>query len=154
MNAKELYLWAVVLEKTIENPLDCKEIKPINPKGNRPWIFIGRTDAVAPILWPPDAKSWLIWKEPDSRKDWRQKAKGVTEEKMVGWHNWLDGHEFEQAPRDADRQGCLACYSLWGQKELDTAEQLNNKFISAKLLIFYSVNNRVYSCITKYIVKP
>ena len=93
----------MVLEKTIENPLDNK-IKPTNPKGNQPWIFIGRTDAKAelPILWPPDAKSQLIWKDPDAGKDWRQKSKGVIEDEMVGWHHWPNGHEFEQTQGDSD----------------------------------------------------
>ena len=94
---KNWCFWTVVLEKTLESPLDCKEIQPVHPKGNQSWIFIGRTDAEAeaPILWPPDAKSWLIWKDPDAGKDWRQEEKGMTEDKMVGWHYWLDGHEFE-----------------------------------------------------------
>ena len=93
--------WTVVL-KTLESPLDCKEIKPVNPKGNQSQVFIGRTDAEAEalILWLPDAKSWLIWKDPDAGKDWRQEEKGMTEDEMVGWHHQLDGHEFEQAPRD------------------------------------------------------
>ena len=90
---------SVVLEKTLESPLDCKEIKPVNPKGNQSWIFIGKTDAEAetPILCPPDAKSWLIWKDPDAGKDWRQEEMGMTEDEMVGWHHRLNGHEFEQA---------------------------------------------------------
>ena len=88
----------VVLEKTLESPLGSKEIKPVNPKGNQPWIFIGRTDAEAPILWPPDAKSWLIGKDPDAGKDWRQEEKWVIEDKMVGWHHQLNGHDFEQTP--------------------------------------------------------
>ena len=89
--------WSVVLEKTLESPLDCKEIQPVHPKGNQSWIFIGRTDAEAetPILWPPDAKSGLIWKDPDAGKDWGQEEKGTTEDEMVGWHHWLDGHQFE-----------------------------------------------------------
>ena len=89
--------WTVVLEKTLESPLDCKEIQPINPKGNQSWPFIGRTDveAEAPILWPPDAKSWLSWKDPDAGKDWRREERGTTEDEMVGWHHWLNGHEFE-----------------------------------------------------------
>ena len=87
----------VVLEKTLESPLDCKEIKPVNPKGNQSWIFIGRTDAEADIsiLWPPDVKSWLTGKDPDAGKDWRQEKKGTTEDEMVGWHHWLNGHESE-----------------------------------------------------------
>ena len=106
----------VVLEKTLENPLDCKEIKPVNPKWNQSWIFIGRTDAEAeaPILWPPDVKSQLIRKDPDAGKDWRQEKKGVTDDKVVGWHYWLNGHEFEQAPGDGEGQGSLACCSPWG----------------------------------------
>ena len=117
----------VVLEKTLENPLDCKEIKPVNPKGNQPWIFIGRTDAEAeaPILGPPDVKSQLIAKDPDAGKDWRQKEKGVTEDEIVGWYHWLKGHEFEQTPGDSEGQGNLACCSPWGCKESDTTERLN-----------------------------
>ena len=92
---KNWCFWAVVLEKTPESHLDCKEIKPVNPKGNQSWIFTGRTDAEAPILWPPDAKNWLFGKDPDSGKDWRQKEKGKTEDEMAGWHHRLNGHEFE-----------------------------------------------------------
>ena len=94
---KNWCFWTVVLEKTLENPLDCKEIQLVHPKGNQSWIFIGRTDAEAetPILWPPDAKSWLIWKDPDSGKDWRWEEKGMIEDEMVKWHHWLNGHEFE-----------------------------------------------------------
>ena len=95
---KKAECWTtVVLEKTLESPLDCKEIQPVHPKGNKSWIFIGRTDAEAetPILWPPDAKSWLIGKDPDTMKDWGQEEKGTTEDEMVGWHHWLYGHEFE-----------------------------------------------------------
>ena len=89
--------WTVVLEKTLESPLICNGIKPVNPKGDQSWVFIGRTDTEAetPILWPPDAKIWLIWKDPDAGKDWRQKEKGTTEDEMVGWHHWFNGHEFE-----------------------------------------------------------
>ena len=109
----------------VESPLDCKE-KPVNPKGNQSSIFIGKTDAEAeiPILWPPDAKSRLIGKDPDARKDWRQE-KGRPEEKMVGWHHQLDGHEFEQALWVGDGQGSLGCCSPWGCKQSDTAEWLN-----------------------------
>ena len=115
----------VVLEKTLESLLDCKGIKPVNPKGNQSWIFIGRTDAEAPILWPPDAKNWLLGKDPDAGRDWRQEEKGMTENEMVGWHHWLDGHKFEQALGVGDGQGGLACCSPWGHKELDTTERLN-----------------------------
>ena len=95
--SKNWCFWTVVLEKTLESPLDCKEIQPVNPKGNQRWIFIGRTDAEAEaaILWPPDVKNCLIWKDPDTGKDWRQEEKGMTEDEMVGWHHWLNGHEFE-----------------------------------------------------------
>ena len=125
---KDWCFWTVVLEKALENPLDCKEIKPINPKGNQPWLFIGKTDAEAetPILWPPDAKSWLIGKAPDAGTGWRQEEKGMTENEMVGWHHWLDGHEFEQAPGDGKGQGSLVCCSPWGCKEWDILKQLNN----------------------------
>ena len=111
--------WTVVLEKTLESPLDCKETQPVNPKGNQAWIFIGRIDAEAeaPILWPFDAKNWLIGKDFDAGKDWRQEEKGTTEDKMVGWHHWLDWHEFEQALGVGDGQGSLACCSPWGRKE-------------------------------------
>ena len=106
----------MVLEKTLESPLNCKEIQPVIPKGNQSWIFIGRTDAETLILWPPDAKKWLIWKDPDAGKDWRQEEKGMTEGEMAGWHHWLDGHEFGQALGIGDRQGSLACCSSWGHK--------------------------------------
>ena len=115
----------VVLQKTLESPLDCKEIQPVHPKGNQSWIFIGRTDAEAPILWPPDSKNWLIGKDPDAGKDWRWEVKGMTEDEMVGWHHQLDGREFEQVPGVGDGQGGLAYCSPWGHKELDTTEQLN-----------------------------
>ena len=94
---KNWCFWTVVLEKTLESPLNCKEIQPVHPKGNQSWIFIGRTDVEAetPILWPPDAKNWLISKDPDVGKDWRWEEKGTTEDEMVGWHHWLNGHEFE-----------------------------------------------------------
>ena len=106
------------------NPLDCKEIKSVNHKGYQSWIFIGRTDAEAeaPILWPPDAKSQFIRKDPDAAKDWRQEKKGMTEDEMVGWHHWLNGHEFEQAPGDSEGQGSLTCCSPWGCKESDKTE--------------------------------
>ena len=130
LNGKESWapknwcFWTLVLEKTLESPLDCKEIQPVHSKGDQPWIFIGKTDAeaVTPILWPPDVKKWLIGKDPDAGKDWRQEEKGMTEDKMVGWHHWLDGHEFEQAPGVGDGQGSLECCSPWGHKEQDTTE--------------------------------
>ena len=101
---KNWCFWSVLLEKTLESPLDCKEIQSVYPKRNQPWMFIGRIDAEAetPIFWPPDVKNWLIWKDPDAGKEWRQEAKGMTEDEMVGWHHRLDGHEFEQAPGVGD----------------------------------------------------
>ena len=124
---KNWCFWTVVLEKTLESPLDSKEVQPVHPKGNQSWIFIRRTDAEAetPILWPPDAKNWLIWKDPDAGKDWRWEEKGMTEDEMVEWHHRLDGHEFEQALGVGDGQGSLVCYSQWGRKELDRTERLN-----------------------------
>ena len=119
------YFRSMVLEKTLESPLDCKEIQPVHPKGNQSWIFIGRTDAEAPILWPPDAKSWLFEKDSDAGKDWRQEENRMTEDKMIGWHHQLNEHKFEQTPGVGDGQGSLACYSPWGCKELDTTEWLN-----------------------------
>ena len=117
----------MVLEKTLESPLDCKKIKPVNPKGNQPWVFIGRTDAEAeaPIIWLPDAKTLLTGKDPDPGKDWRGWG-GVTEDETIGWHHWLNGHEFEQALGDGEGQGSLVCCSPRGCKELDMTEQLNN----------------------------
>ena len=104
---KNWCFWTVVLDKTLESPLDSKEIQPVNPKGNQSWNFIGRTNAEAetPILWPPDVKNRLIWKDPDAQKDWRQEEKGMTENEMVGWHRWLEGQEFEQASGVGDGQG-------------------------------------------------
>ena len=115
---KNWCFWIVVLEKTLESPLDYKDIQPVHPKGNQSWIFIGRTDAEAetPILWPPAAKNWLIGKDPDAGKYWRQEEKGTTEDKMIEWHHWLDGHESEQVPGVGDGQGSLACCSPWVAK--------------------------------------
>jgi len=117
----------VVLKKTLESPLDCNEIQPVKPKGNQSWIFTGRTDSEAetPILWPPDTKKWLTGKDPDAGKDWRKEEKGMTEAEMVGWHQRIDGHEFEQASGVGDGQGSLACCSPWGRKESDMTERLN-----------------------------
>ena len=109
----------VVLEKPLESLLDSKAIKPVNPKGNQPSIFTGRTDAEAPILWPPDAKSQLIGKDSDAGKDWRQEEKGKTEDNTVGWHHQLNGHEFEQTPGDREGQGSLVCCRPWGHEESD-----------------------------------
>ena len=114
----------VVLDKILDSPLDSKKIKPVNPKGNQSWILIGRTNAEAPILWPPD-KNWFIGKDLDAGQDWRQEKKGMTEDEMVGWHQRLHGHEFEQALEIGDGQGSLMSCSYWGYKESDTTEWLN-----------------------------
>ena len=127
--------WSVMLEKTPESPLDCKEINPAFPKGNQPWI--GRTNAEAemPILCPSDVASWLIGKDPDAGKDGGQEEKGMTEDEMAGWHHWHNGCEFEQAPGDGEGQGSLACCSLWGREEFDVTKQLNSRFPRGKLLL-------------------
>ena len=115
-----------VLEKTLESSLDCKEIQPIHPKGNQSWIFIGRTavEAETPILWPPDVKNWLIWKDPDAGKDWGQEEKGMAEHEMVGWHHWLNGHGFAWTPGVGGGQGGLECCGSGGCKESDMTERL------------------------------
>ena len=117
----------VVLEQTLESPLDFREIQPVNPKGSQPCIFIGRTDdeTEAPILWPSDVKSWFIGRDPGARKDWRQEEKGMTEDEMVGWHHWCNGHEFDWALGVGDGQGDLMCCSPRGRKESYTTERLN-----------------------------
>ena len=122
---KNWCFWTVVLEKTLESPLDYKEIQPVHAKGDQSWVFIGRTDVEAetPLLWPPDAKSWLIWKDLDAGKG--QEEKGMTEDEMAGWHHRLYGHEFEWTPGVGDGQGGLACCNSWGCKESDMTEQLN-----------------------------
>ena len=112
----QLITWEVLQIYVYESPLDSKEVKPINPKVNQPWIFIGKTGAEAPILWPPDAKNWLTEKGPDTGKNWRQEEKEATEYKMVGWHHRLNGHEFEQTSRDSEGQGSLVCCSPWGHR--------------------------------------
>ena len=124
---KNWCFWTMVLEKTLESPLDCKEIQQVHPKGSQSWIFIGRTDAKAenPILWAPDAKNWFIRKDPDVGKDWRQKEKGLTENEMVQYHHQLNGHEFGQALGVGDGQGSLVFCSPWGRKESDMTEWLN-----------------------------
>ena len=124
---KNWCFWTVVLEKTLESPLDCKEIQPVNPKGNQSWMFFERTDAEAetPILWPPDAKSWLIWKDPDAVKDWGQKEKGTTEGDMVGLYHRLNGHGLWWTLGVDVGQGGLVCCGSWGCKELDMTEPVN-----------------------------
>ena len=125
---KNWCFWTVVLEKTLNSPLECKEIKPVPPKGNQPWIFTGRTDAEAeaPILCPPDVKNWLSGKDPDAGKDWRWEEKGMTEDEMVGWHHWLNWHGFGWTPGVSDGQGGLVCCGSWGCKESGMTERLIN----------------------------
>ena len=126
---KNWCFWTVVLEKTLESPLDCKEIQPVHPKGDQSWVFIRRTDAEAetPILCLPDVKNWLIWKDPAAGKDWRQEEKGMTEDEMVGWHHWLSGHEWVNSGSWwwTGLDGGLACCSPWGHKESYTTKRLN-----------------------------
>ena len=122
-----IFCMYMVLEKTLEIPLDCKEIQPVHSKGDQFWVFFGRNDAKAetPVLWPPHAKSWLIGKDPDAGRDWGQEEKGMTEDEMAGWHHRLDGHEFEWTPGVGDGQGGLACCNSWGHKQSDMTEWLN-----------------------------
>ena len=124
---KNWCFWTVVLEKTFESPLDCKEIQPVHSEGDQSWVFFERTDdkAETAVLWPPHAKSWLIGKDPDAWRDWGQEEKGTTEDEMAGWHHWLDGHEFGWTPGLGDGHGGLACCDSWGCKESDMTEQLN-----------------------------
>ena len=124
---KNWCFWTVVIEKTHESPLDCKDIHPVHSKGDQSWVFIGRTDAEAetPILWPPHMKSWLIGKDPDAGRDWGQEEKGMTEGEMAGWHHRLDAHKFGWTPGVGDGQGGLACFDSRGLKESDTTERLN-----------------------------
>ena len=124
---KNWCFWTVVLDKILESPLDCMEIKPVNPKGNQSWIFIGSTDVEAetPILQPPDVKGWLTGKDPNAGKDWRREEKGTTEDERIGYHHQLDGHEFEQALGVADGQGRVVCHSPWVHKDSDMTKWLN-----------------------------
>ena len=124
---KNWCFWTVVLERTLESPLDCKEIQPVHSKGDQSWVFIGRTnvEAETPVLWPPHVKSWLIGKDSDAGRDWGQEEKGTTEDEMAGLHHWLDGCESEWTLGVGDGQGGLVCCDSWGRKELDTTEWLN-----------------------------
>ena len=143
----------VVLGKTLESPLDSKEIQPVNPKESQPWIFVGRTgaEAEAPVIWPPDVKSQLIGKDPDAEKDWGQEEKRVTEDEVIGWHHWLNGHEFEQTLRDSEEQGSLVCCSSWGRRvrhNLVTEQQQQGMCI---LFITVLVSVAIEMCISLYL---
>ena len=141
-----LNFWTVVLEKTLESPLDCKDIQPVHSKGDQPWVFFGRNDAKAetPVLWPPHAKSWLTGKDSDAGRDWGQEEKETTEDEIAGWHHWLDGREPEWTPGVGDGQGGLVCCDSWGRKESDTTEWPNWTELKLKtcrfICIFYTKN--------------
>ena len=149
----------MVLEKTLESPLDCKKIQPVHSEGDQPWDFFGRNDAKAeiPVLWPPRVKSWLIGKDSDAGRDWGQEEKGTTEDEMAGWHHWLDGHKSEWTPGVGDGQGGLACCNAWGRKESDTTERLNwtETHILFQILLRYKVlQDTEYSSSLWYSVGP
>ena len=133
------WMFDAVVLKTLESPLDCKEIQLVHPKGIQSGIFIERPDVEAeiPILWPPDAKNWLIWKDRDAGRDWGQEEKGTTEDELVGWHHWLNGHEFESTLGFGDGQGGLACCSPWSRKEVDMTEWLNWIELNGKVLLTF-----------------
>ena len=139
---KNWCFWTVVLEKTLESPLDCKEIQSVYSEGDQPWDFFGGNGAEAetPVLWPPHAKSWLIGKDSDAGRNWGQEEKGLTEDEMAGWHHRLNGHEFEWSPGVGDGQGGLACCDSWGCKESDTTERLNWTELKAKTAGYYATN--------------
>jgi len=143
------FIKLVVLEKTLESPLDCKEVQPVHSKRVQSWVFFGKNDAKAetPVLWPPHAKSWLIGKDSDAGRDWGQEEKGTTEDEMAGWHHRLNGSEFEWTPRDGDGQGGLTCCNSWGCKESDTTEWLNWTELSLPLICCSSV---LQSCPTLF----
>ena len=139
---KNWCFWTVVLEKTLESLLDCKEIQPVHPEGDQSWVFIGRTDAEAqtPILWPPYVRSWLTGKDLDAGRDWKQEEKGTTENEKAGWHLWLAELEFELTPGVGDGQGGLVCCDSWGCNELDTTELLNwTETLRTNLKIIFSI---------------
>ena len=142
---KNWCFWTVVLEKTLKSPLDCKEIQPVHSKGDQSWVFIGRTDneVESPILWLPDAKSWLIWKDRDAGKDWGWEEKGPTEDEMVGWHHWPNRRESEWTLGAGDGQGGLVCCDSWGRKESDTTEWLNWTELNSicTSILWYSVKD-------------
>ena len=145
----------MVSEKTLESPLDCKEIQPVHPKGDHSWVFIGRTDVEAetPILWPPNGKTRLIWKDPDAGKDWGQEKKGTAEDEMVAWHHRLDGNGFGWTPGVGDGQGGLECCRSWGHKESDRTEQLNWTETDHLIGVKYSCHLKAFPQKTNYQVK-
>ena len=145
---KNWCFWTVVLEKTLESPLDCKEIQPVHSKGDQSWVFIGRTDTKAKtlILWQLHAKSWLIGKGSDAVRDWEQEEKGTTVDEMAGWHHRLDEHEFEWTPGVGDGQGGLVCCNSWVHKELDLTEWLN--WTEQNKKVFFLRNNQIIEFFT------
>ena len=143
--SKNWCFWTLVLEKTLESPLNCREIQPVHPKGYQSWVFFGRAYAKAetPILWPPHVKSWLIGKDSDAGRDWGQE-KRITEDEMAGWHHWLGRYEFEWTLGVGDRQGGLGCCNSWGHRKLDTTEWLNwtKQFWSFVILVIYTAGRK------------
>ena len=141
---KNWRVWTVVLEKTLESPLDCKEIQPIHSEEDQPWDFFGRNDAKAetPVLWPPHVKSWLTGKDSDAGRDWKQEEKGTTEDEMAGWHHWLNGRESEWSPGVGDGQRGLECCDSWGRKASDTTERLNWTELSTPLKSYLHVSSK------------
>ena len=156
LSVEELMLLNYGIGKTLESALNCKEIQPVHPKGDQSWVFIGRTDAKAEtlILWPPDAKSWLIGKDPDAEKDWGQEEKGTTEDEMAGWHHWLDGHEFEWTPGVGNGQGGLACSDSWGCKESDTTERLSWTELNWMVAVIYHHLHQFFLMQNKLLKQP
>jgi len=156
LSAEELMLLNCSVEKTLESPLDCKEIQPLHPKGDQSWVFFGRTDVEAetPVLWPPHVKSWLIGKDSDAGRDWGQEEKGTTEDEMVGWHHGLDGHEFEWTVGVGDGQGGLVCCDSWGHKDWDTTEWLNWTelflYCNKAVLITEKNSKHLIECLNKW----
>ena len=143
IDAFELWCW----RRHLESPLDCKEIQPVHPKGDQSWVLIGRTDVEAkvPIPWPPDVKSWFIWKDPDAGKNWGQEEKGMTEDEMAGWHHWLNRHGFVWTLRVGDGQGSLAYCGSWDCKESHTTERLN----WTKLNWIWNIPFQIQSCLAR-----
>ena len=151
------WFWTVVLEKSLESPLDCKEIQPVHSKGDQSWDFFGRNDAKAeiPVLWPPHAKSWLIGKDPDAGRDWGQEEKGMTEDEMVGWDHQLNGHAFRWTLGVGDGQRGLVCCSSWSRKERDTTEQLHGtEFNKKRLQTFLMYKESIYELLQWKITLP